>query len=335
MNHTLVSIIMPAYNVEAYIEQSVNSIRKQTYGNFELLIIDDGSTDRTNSICVQLADEDKRIQIIRQKNAGAGAARNHGLRLAKGQYIMFVDSDDTVHPEMLEILLNQIKNSSVKLVMGDFMESRQPVMDWKKNDEPIVEIWSQKRMMEILCSGGEELRLRLLLTVPWCKLYHRSLLDGLFYPEGSICEDEFMINEIVKRCSEMIYMNLPLYGYLIRQGSVMHVKFDKKRLSGLRAFEERIFVAESLGYQSCEMKMSQVYLKDLIGSFCQAYSEKCSDQEVFDWIKKHFRDNYKKYKKRLNGSSRWKGFVFYLSPYFYIFIKVISGHRIYEKGVDL
>lgn len=328
----LISVIMPAYNVQDFVKDAIESVLNQTYQNIEFLIIDDGSTDDTNKICCDYIAQDNRISLVSQKNAGAAAARNHGIGLAKGEYLLFMDSDDTMHPQALEILYKLVLENNVRLSMVNFIEVKAPYKEWDDVQQADkVELYSQEKMMDILCSGVENLKLRLLLTVPWCKLYHRSLLEGLFYPEGTICEDEFMINDIVSKCDKMAYLSLPMYGYLVHTGSVMHVKFDRKRLASMRAFEARIECARNLGFDRCENKMIKIFIKDHIGNYCRAYSEQCDDDEVYIWLKQSFRKNFKKYYKVLGKSEKIKGIIFYISPKCYLFLKKIILHETYES----
>lgn len=330
MHYPLISVIMPVYNVENFVKRAFDSMIHQTYQNIEILVIDDGSIDGTSKICDDYAKKDSRIHIVKQKNAGAAAARNHGMRLAKGEYILFMDSDDTMHPKTIEILYQMVTENKVNLGMVNFLEVEEPYTEWKEIEKNKVNLFSQEKMLDILCSGGENLKLRLLLTVPWCKLYHYQLLEGISYPEGTICEDEFMINDIVRKCKKMAYMDISLYGYLVRPGSVMHRNFDRKRLASMKAFEERIQCAKDLGFKSCENKMIKIFVKDHIGNYCRAYLEECEDSEVYRWLKQSFRKNLKKYWKKLDSPMKIKSIIFFLSPQCYLWIKKFILHDIYE-----
>lgn len=331
MDYPLVSVIMPVYNVDRFVGEAIKSVLSQTYSTIEFLIIDDGSSDKTNEICAAYEKRDNRIRVIRQKNAGAAAARNHGMREAKGEYILFMDSDDTMHPQTIEILYNMLMENKVSMAMVNFLEVKETYTKWEKTEPKTVKLFSQEKIMDILCSGKENLKLRLLLTVPWCKLYHYTLLKGLSYPEGTICEDEFMINDIVKRCKQMAYMDLPLYAYFVRPGSVMRVKFDRRYLASMRAFKERIQCAEELGFERCKIKMIRVFMKDHIGNYCKAYSQQCEDKEVYRWLKHSFRIHFKQYWKVLEKSEKIRGVIFFFSPYGYVFIKKIFLHNVYSN----
>lgn len=327
----LISVIIPVYNVEKYIEKSLEGISNQTYKNLEILIIDDGSKDNSKELCEKFAQKDKRMQVISQKNAGAAAARNHGMRKATGEYIMFMDSDDTIHPEAIRVLYDLNIKYKTKLSMFDCIEVRDTFEDWKELPEFEVSMYSKKALMEVLCSMRDTLLMRILLTVPWGKLYHRSLLEGLFYPEGTICEDEFMITRVVSRCEKMAFAKVPLYAYLRREGSVMGLRYDRGKLASMKSFEERIQYAHNLGFADCEANMARIYLKDHIGNYCMAYSQKCTDQYVYDWLKNSFRKNLFKYWKHLGKSAKVRSLLFYISPKGYIKIKSLSGHEIYEE----
>lgn len=330
MDYPLVSVIMPVYNVAEFVAEAIKSVLSQTYSNIEFLIIDDGSSDKTNEICVDYEEQDNRIRVIRQKNAGAAAARNHGMREARGEYILFMDSDDTMHPQAIEILYNILMENKVSMAMINFLEVEKTHTSWEKVERKPIELFSQEKIMDILCSGKENLKLRLLLTVPWGKLYHYTLLKGLSYPEGTICEDEFMINDIAKRCKQMAYMDLPLYAYFVRSGSVMRVKFDRRYLASMRAFKERIQCAEELGLESCKIKMIRVFMKDHIGNYCKAYSQHCKDKEVYRWLKYSFRMHLKQYWKFMEKNEKIRGIIFFFSPYGYVLVKKLFLHNVYS-----
>ena len=120
MENNLISIIVPIYNSENYIKKCLDSILAQTYSNLEVILIDDGSTDNSYNICKDYQKKDNRIVLLQQKNAGVSRARNHGLEVAKGEYIGFVDSDDYIEPEMYEILLNSIIESNSKIAICNY-----------------------------------------------------------------------------------------------------------------------------------------------------------------------------------------------------------------------
>ena len=132
MDYPLVSVIMPVYNVDRFVGEAIKSVLSQTYSTIEFLIIDDGSSDKTNEICAAYEKRDNRIRVIRQKNAGAAAARNHGMREAKGEYILFMDSDDTMHPQTIEILYNMLMENKVSMAMVNFLEVKETYTKWEK-----------------------------------------------------------------------------------------------------------------------------------------------------------------------------------------------------------
>lgn len=325
----LISVIMPIYNVEQYVEKALKSCLDQSYTNLEILLIDDGSTDRSKSICQFYLQQDSRVKLVSQKNKGAGAARNQGLKHAKGKYIMFMDSDDTIHPETIMCLYNLIIQYDTELSMIDFMEVKKPFNEWGKIEITESKVYSQKEMMEILCCMRENVQERLQLTVPWGKLYKRDLLDGLFYPEGIICEDEFMINQIVCRCQKMGYANVKMYAYLKREDSVMGVKYDSRRLASIKAFEDRIQCAHQLQLWDCEAYISRIFMEIHIRNYCKAYAKNCEDVVVYQWLRKSFRKNLKKYWKYLTLTFRLRSVVFFLSPTGYILLKKVFLHKVY------
>lgn len=175
----LISVIVPVYKVEQYLNVCIGSIVNQTYRNLEIILVDDGSPDNCGLMCDIWAEKDYRIRVIHQKNGGAASARNTGLDLARGEYIGFVDSDDMIRPEMYELLWDALKNSRKKLAYG--------YMGWKpdgisEEETPkFRELDPQEAVNEILTGKVG--------TSVCCRLYHRSVWDGLRFPVGDINED--------------------------------------------------------------------------------------------------------------------------------------------------
>lgn len=221
----LVSVIIPAYNVEDYVEKCLESIITQTYKNIEIIIIDDGSTDGTYEKCLKFTHIDHRVKLYTQKNKGVSAARNYGIERASGQYICFVDSDDQISPYYVEVMLKNIMdtNSDISLIQY----TRHLPMDSLSNKER--EVWNYKEGL-IKC---------LSMTPPiccvCCKMYKKQILKDLRFDENiQIAEDKYFFYMSLTRCKKIVYQDIALYYYYERPGSAMRSSFDSKQLDRKR-----------------------------------------------------------------------------------------------------
>jgi len=205
----VITVIVPVYNTAAYLPACLESIRAQTHANLEILLIDDGSTDGSGEICNAFARRDCRFRVIHQENRGLSAARNAGLDAAQGQYISFVDSDDEIVPEMLEILLRELEKAGADMALCNLR--RLP-----GGDTPMAPgVLNTAEFLERLL--GEEAWYY--VTVP-NKLYTRALWRDLRFPEGYIHEDEAVIYELAARCRRIAIAAPALYFYRVRPGSI-------------------------------------------------------------------------------------------------------------------
>ena len=217
--NTLISVIVPVYNVEKFLPRCVESLRNQTHENLEIILVDDGSPDTCGAICDGFAAEDPRIRVIHKPNGGLSSARNAGLEIARGEYIGFVDSDDWVEPEMYSHMLSLAEKYAVKLVCAGRYDVREQTM------EKTVGLCPKKEE----CVTGEDLVGRIfrwdgLDSAAWDKLYHRSLLQEIRYPVGKICEDVPVTYKIALLAGKAVLCDKPFYNYLHRAGSITKEK---------------------------------------------------------------------------------------------------------------
>ena len=230
-----VSIIVPVYQVEAYLRQCIDSILAQTFTDFELILVDDGSKDQSGAICDEYSERDSRICTIHTENKGAAAARNAGLARASGEYIAFVDSDGYISETMLERMCEVIGNSKADLVICNFLHM---FPDEKDNFSlPLQD-------MEI--SGREVLAHRKtqknygVWTVVWNKLYKRKLFENLRFPEGKYFEDEFFSDQLYVSCGSVHVIPDVLYFYRVWESSTMNTQKTRNYLDLIDAFRARI-----------------------------------------------------------------------------------------------
>ena len=219
MNQTI-SVIVPVFNVAGYLPQCVDSILSQDYGNLEVILIDDGSTDGSGEICDRYAALDSRVRAIHQKNGGAAAAKNAGLRLATGEYLAFADSDDYLEPGAYGFLMKILLENGADAVQGSFREVYRNRAEEQRISEEILEGY------DYLLRFPKDFSCALL----WNKLYRRALFDGVFFEEGHKIDDEYFTYQGFLQPRKVVRMDRVVYNYRKRASSVMSSPESAERL---------------------------------------------------------------------------------------------------------
>ena len=228
----LISIIVPIYNVEKYLEECINSILAQTYKELELILVDDGSTDHSGEICDKYASLDNRIRVFHQKNQGVSVARNNGLAFVHGEYMTFVDSDDYIAPDMVELLYNNMRAENAQIsICGAWFAYRKRIKERQIRDV-YLKMSPPEALGKMLDFGYYDLSL-------WAKLYKTDLFQGFQFPPGIICEDMYVIPKVIAEADCVVYDSTPKYYYRQWQGSITKGKpFVVSYLDGLKACTE-------------------------------------------------------------------------------------------------
>lgn len=236
IDNRMVSVIIPAYNVEQYVERCVYSVTKQTYRNLEIILVDDGSTDCTGIICDKLAKEDNRISVIHKTNGGLSDARNAGIDVSRGEYISFVDSDDYIASDMLEHMMNAMCETDISMVVVGF---------WKQSGDareycgPTTErVVSSEEALKDIYIGHE------IYPASWNKLYRRALFNNNRFAVGMINEDSEIITKLLMECNRVALVSKPLYIYMIREGSITQSSFSSKDYNGIKAYRTAVDVCK-------------------------------------------------------------------------------------------
>ena len=287
-----ISIIVPVYQVEKYIRQCIDSILAQTFTDFELILVDDGSKDNSGKICDEYAEKDKRIRVIHKENDGLSDARNKGLDNASGNYFMFVDSDDYIAPNMAECLYKKISEAKADIAACNY---RYVFEDGKKDfsTENKAEVINAN---EIFYNRKNE-RNYGFWTIACNKLYKREKFKSLRFRFGKYHEDEFWANDIYQMDIKAVTISESLYYYRQRGNSIMGNKNIRKCFDIIEAFEERINV-----YLNEEKYSDQAY-KVLIYSLEHLNESKKlikneEDKELFIDKEQKIKNIIKKLKKR-------------------------------------
>ena len=233
----MISIIVPVFNVEDYLRPCLDSILNQSLSDFEVILVDDGSTDHCGAICDEYAEKDDRVSVIHQSNGGLYAARNSGLDVATGEYILFVDSDDQIHPAMLQTLYEA-------LLSGDYdfsMVYGQPVSEGFAVDADEMTSFSNEPHLKIdrqYCFGhlfgdGETTTQ---FQVVWNKLYKKELIQGLAFRKIA-SEDTDFNNRVFLRANKAILVNASLYYWVQRHTSITHNQFSTRDIDCINTYK--------------------------------------------------------------------------------------------------
>lgn len=234
----LVSVVIPVYNVEDYVEVCIKSVINQSYENIEIIIVDDGSTDKSAAICESFIGDDPRIRLFHKENGGLSSARNYGVARASGQYLYFLDSDDEIEPETIETLLKLLVDSGSDMAVGGYKYIDEYGNELQKVKGMVSAVMQKKQALEYFyLSDSNEVQ----KVTAWNKLY---LIDKfkevLYYPTGKIHEDEFLAHKIWNTANKAVLTDIPLYLYRKRQRSIMDMStVDVKRLDTIEAFVDR------------------------------------------------------------------------------------------------
>lgn len=229
----LLSIVVPVYNVEPYLNTCIRSIVEQTYTNLEILLVDDGSTDQSGAICDEWARKDSRIRVIHQENGGAGQARNQALDQVQGELIGLVDSDDFLHPNLYAHLYSlmspqvDIAECAICLTEGEDA----PLED---GSQAQVQVYSRLEAMKL------HIQDRLFCQTPPNKLYRRSVVGDIRFPVGNLIDDEFWTYRVLGNARSLAASSSRMYAYRQQAESAMHKPFSLRRLQGLDAKVQRL-----------------------------------------------------------------------------------------------
>lgn len=267
---SLVSVIVPVYNVEKYLDRCIKNIVSQTYHNLQIILVDDGSPDNCPQICDEWANKDSRIKVIHKENGGLSDARNAGIELATGEYISFIDSDDYVDLRFIELLLQtmlQENSDIVECKVEKFFENGS--FETASDDLAIKEFSTEEALLALI--EDNELHQHV-----WNKLYKASIVKDVLYPVGKYHEDEFWTYQVFGRAQKVTKINKSLYYYFQRNDSIMGQGYSIKRLDALEGKHNRqkfiqdyfpkIFLSSKANmYGSC-MYAYQCVLKYMTGN---------------------------------------------------------------------
>ncbi len=235
MERELISVIIPVYRVEAYLEKCVDSVLAQTYPDLEIILVDDGSPDKCPAMCDAFAARDSRVRVLHRANGGLSAARNTGLDAASGRYVGFVDSDDYIAPDMYGKLYAALRATGADMSICGYEcvdEAENAVM-------PLPPLREETLGPDELFERVETAQGKGRYATAVNRLYKRELFEGLRFREGKLYEDEFLAPHVIARCAAVTVVPEALYFYVQRSGSIMNAAVTVRRLDAVEAFMER------------------------------------------------------------------------------------------------
>ncbi|WP_342985836.1 glycosyltransferase family 2 protein [Clostridium saudiense] len=280
----LISIIIPIYNMEKYLDKCINSVINQTYKNIEILLINDGSTDSSIEICNRYKLRDKRIKVINTDNRGVAEARNIGIELAKGDFIGFVDSDDYIELNMFEKLFDLVnKNQCDMAICGYFIEDERNRIIKVGDPKNEVNIFNTEEAMKALINNGNY------TSFPVDKLYRKSLFNDIKYPKGKIYEDADTTYKLIHKCKRVIYDPEPLYHYVQRSNSISH-SFRPEMMYRLE-IDKNLTEFIKVNYPMLIKDVYPIWYRTNIQLLISMYLSKYEDDELYKYIIDNIRKN--------------------------------------------
>ena len=281
----LVSVIVPVYNVESYVAKCIESIVNQTFKDLDIILVDDGSKDSSGSICDRFAETDKRIRVIHKVNGGVSSARNAGLDIAAGEYIVFVDGDDYIDSKMIETLCSVAVENSSDLVMCNYIHVNESgdkvgISELRITQPQTV---SSDWMLERISRGWT------FGAIIWNKIYKCDLFKELRYPSLNNGEDEFISHHVMARAEKAVIIPDVLYYYTLRQGSLTKSDFNLSNVNSIYALIDRVDFLCTLGKTEYAGNALVLAIKNLARKW--NHRKDCVDnQKVFDSLRKELLD---------------------------------------------
>lgn len=310
-----VSVIVPVYKVEKYLDRCIESIVSQTYENLEIILVDDGSPDNCPKMCDEWANKDNRIKVIHKENGGLSDARNVGIEAFTGDYILFVDSDDYIDSTMVEKMINRVEYDNTDMCVCAFVTF--------KDGEEINR--SYEKQAEVITAEEALFRLtqkeyNVYFVIACCKLIRREVISKLRFVKGKIHEDEFMCHHLIGNCKNISCIYEPLYFYYMREGSITKSNITTTKLAVIEAMKDRIdYIA--INFPKLLPDIQALALNGFIGQYCVSRN-KGADKKIFNAFRDEFLKLYKESKPMkmpISKSLRIKFFIFrYFKNAYYI-----------------
>lgn len=264
-----ISVIVPVYNAEHYLRDCVDSLLGQTFSDLEVILVDDGSPDRCGEICDEYAKTDPRVRVLHQRNQGQAAARNHALDISSGEWLCFVDSDDLIHPQMVELLLAAARDSGAPMAMCPMLEARILPEDFLRPRGGGYTLHQMdEKTLTALFDRGEYPG-----WVACAKLVRRGIVEGYRFTPGRVYEDNEAVCRWIYAAGTLAQVPEAMYFYRTNQGSTTQQGFTLKQLDYLWALESILRFYTGVGFRNLALRFSGAYAETAASCCCMARTE--------------------------------------------------------------
>lgn len=320
-----ISIVVPVYKVEKYIEKCIDSLINQTYKNIEIILVDDGSPDNCGKICDKFAKEDKRIKVIHKKNGGLSDARNKGIKEVTGDYVMFVDSDDTIGIESCEELAEVIKKTNADIVCYNFRTVDEKYNELRKNVP--FNLGNTKKITELTYAEAiiDNIYRKNIRYEAGSKLYKKNILSNTEFPVGMLAEDFSVFYKFLRKAKKIVHFDCQIYNYLQRSDSIMGQK-NKKLYKDIYITEKEFYeeVNRICISQDDINQNENRHFKILIKIYSKVYSKKEDLELQKELIERIGKIN----KNRLSSKMKMLYNIFFINQF--LFVKIFN--MLYKKA---
>lgn len=280
MEDSLISVIIPVYNTETYLASCLDSVLTQSYRNLEVIVIDDGSSDFSLKVAEKYAEQDDRVTVYPQENAGLSVSRNRGLSVATGDLICFVDSDDLLLPDALEVMFEVLKEENADIIQGTVeRDSVFKGVDYHKK--------LSRKIFSVPQAIENTLYQKEILPSAWGKLFKRSLFDGVFFKEGIFYEDLDIFYRLVDKSNKIVWIDFPVYFYRNTEGSILNTWRDRRLdvLSVTQRMEE--YISEKYPELLPAAKDRRLSANFNMFALCSIHGDEENATKCWEHIKKH------------------------------------------------
>lgn len=320
MYEDLISVIVPVYGVEKYLQKCIDSICGQTYRNLQIVLVDDGSPDDCGAICENAKKLDKRVTVIHKQNGGVSDARNFGIDVAKGKYITFIDGDDYISSDFIEYLYRLIKTNNAEISIAGFVKTKKRD-DKSRINNPSTECFSQREALR------EMLYARKFSMSPWGKLYLTEFYSNIRYPYGKIAgEDILTTYKVFNKACKIIYGNQICYYYLRRSGSILNSSSSKKifdMIDGLEQLKRELPMKK--------YRLDKAYASQMIECIASILEHKPNLRELKEWgVWEKFKKNRRVVLSDSDASKRVRAYALLSYLGLPVLSQIISSYYIYK-----
>ncbi len=317
------SVIVPVYNVEDYLDECLSHIINQSYKNMEIILINDGSTDNSEKIIKKYHELDGRIRYIKKENGGLSSARNAGIHIATGDYITFVDSDDFPDTKMYEVLIRLIEKHSVQIAVCSYYRNVKELM--QHQDIYDIKMSAEDAFYEIAACGKFEAH-------AWSKIYKKELFHEVRYPEGRLYEDIFTTYKLIKKSGYLAYTNEKLYFYRLNNSSITNRTYNKNDIDLVYSSEEYLnFLIDNHFYEAAQ-KQRDSLTRNAIALIKKMFKAKKFYSEQVKYLTNIIRSGYPNYlKSQFKLGSKFFGVGLIILPeYFYYILDSLREDKMIE-----